>query len=132
MKKLVELFLNISIADFCGKLDQVTNLKEQGIEISKEEALLKKQYMVICVIDKKRSHTYAELAKLLNIKEEEVEDWTFDAISNELIDAKVDQISREVIICSHQFRHVGDQEWKVIHAQIKTWRDRFEHIQKML
>ena len=49
--------------------------------------------MIICDIEKKKSHSYGELAKLLNIKDGDVEDWTFDAISNELIDAKVDQLS---------------------------------------
>ncbi len=131
-KELVDLFVQSSIKDFCGKLDTVSNLKEQGVEISRDEALLKKQYILICSIDKKKAHTYEELAQILNIKPDDVEEWTFEAISNGLLDAKVDQLARQVVICSHQFQHVGKNEWEAIQKQVGAWRGRFEMIQKML
>ncbi len=84
--------------------------------------------MTVCSLDKKKAHSYQDLAKVLNIKEDDVEEWTCDAITNGLIEAKVDQIAREIVILSHQFQSVGEKEWNQIQDQLRTWKSRFETI----
>ena len=34
--------------------------------------------------------TFADLAKLINIKEDDIEEWVIEAMGNKIIDAKID------------------------------------------
>lgn len=67
-----------------------------------EEAVLKKQYIQICSIedvpDQEKEQTFAEIAKLLDIDEDEIEEWIIQAMSHGIIDAKMDQLNEKVII----------------------------------
>lgn len=42
--------------------------------------------------------SFKDLAKLLDIKEDDIEEWVIEAMSNDIIDAKIDQVSEQVII----------------------------------
>jgi len=42
--------------------------------------------------------SFKELAKLLDIKEDDIEEWVIEAMSNDIIDAKIDQVAEQVII----------------------------------
>ena len=67
----MELFsTKTAIKDFCAKLGQLSFLKDGEIPISQDEALQKKHYLIICGIERKSSHSYKELAALLNLKED--------------------------------------------------------------
>ncbi len=41
-KKLIDMFMNSSISDFSKKLDIIAKMKKEEVEITKEQALLKK------------------------------------------------------------------------------------------
>lgn len=59
--------------------------------LTEAEVLLKKSYVQICSLNTdKTNFSYEELAKLLNIEEGNVELWAIDAITNKIIDAKID------------------------------------------
>jgi hypothetical protein len=45
---------------------------------------------------------FSELAKLLDIAEDDVEEWTIEAINNDIIDARIDQINSEIVIKTHK------------------------------
>ena len=66
--------------------------KYKGVyKCSKEDCILKKQNIQLCSSDQsKQVYTYVELAELLNIKKDDVEEWIFESITNELIDARID------------------------------------------
>jgi len=59
----------------------------------------------------KTNFKYSELATLLNIKEAEVEEWAIEAISKQIIDAKIDQQNEAIVIKNHQLREIKKQEW---------------------
>lgn len=80
--------------------------------LSEEDVLLKKSYVQICSLNTdKTNFSYEELSKLLNIKQDEVELWAIEAITNKIIDAKIDQLTREIVIKSHQLKEIKKQEW---------------------
>lgn len=88
-------------------------LQEKGI--SMEEAILKKQYIQICSIedvpDQEKEQSFAEIAKLLDIDEDEIEEWIIQAMSHGIIDAKMDQLNEKVIIKTTMVRMVNQEEW---------------------
>jgi translation initiation factor 3 subunit M len=86
---------------------------------------------------------------VLQIKADEVESWVVAAIGAELIDAKMDQLRRIVIIRSARVpsssrpsshltfsratqRVFTDQQWKQLATSLNTWRDNLSHILKVI
>ena len=59
--------------------------------LSEQDVLKKKTYVQICSINTdKTNFSYDELSKLLDIDPSEVEMWAIEAITNKIIDAKID------------------------------------------
>jgi hypothetical protein len=64
-------------------------MKKESISI--EEATLKKSYVQICSLSTDKSNFgYKDLAELLNVPEDDIEEWAIEAIANKIIDAKID------------------------------------------
>lgn len=64
-------------------------MKEEKLKL--DDVIRKKQYVQICSLKLENSnHHYEDLAKILNIKTEEVEGWAIEAIAAGIIDAKID------------------------------------------
>ena len=74
------------------------------------------------------NHKYEDLANILNIKKEDVEQWAIEAIAGDIIDAKIDQVKEEIVIKSH----IMNQEWKAIKERLGEWKQRFALMQSML
>lgn len=106
-------------------------MKAEGLV--KEDMILKKTYVQICSLNTdKTNFKYAELATLLNISADDVEEWAIDAISNKIIDAKIDQQNQEIVIKSHQLREIKKAEWQCIQNKVRQWRERFELMHTVL
>ena len=65
-------------------------MKAEGI--TESEAIQKKSYVEICSLATTESSNfdYGQLASLLNIAADDVEEWAIEAIANKIIDAKID------------------------------------------
>jgi translation initiation factor 3 subunit M len=74
------------------------------------------------------NHKYNDLANILNIQKDDVEQWAIEAIAAGIIDAKIDQVKEEIVIKSH----IMNQEWKAIKERIREWSTRFSVMQSML
>ena len=102
--------------------------------ISESEAIQKKSYVQICslVTSESSNFDYEQLANLLNIKSDDVEEWAIEAIANKIIDAKIDQMNRRVVIKSTMLKQIKTEEWKRILGKVQTWKDKFERMQMVL
>lgn len=64
-------------------------MQEEGL--TEEEVILKKTYVLICSQSTdKTNFKYSDLATLLNIDQNDIEEWAIEAISRKIIDAKID------------------------------------------
>jgi len=83
--------------------------------------------LLICQLstEKTTNFKYAEVAALLHIEQDDVEEWAIEAIVNRIIDGKIDQINEELIINSHMLSKVGKEEWKTIGVKVGSWKQRF-------
>ena len=72
--------------------------------------------MQICSLSTEKSSNFSfkDLASHLNISESEIEEWAIEAIANKIIDAKIDQMNKYVVIKSHKLRQVKEAEWRSI------------------
>ena len=89
--------------------------------------------MQICSLSTETSNfKYSELATLLNIQVDDVEEWAIEAIANHIIDAKIDQVNKSVVIKGHMLKEVKTAEWKMIQSKVTMWREKFERVQMVL
>mmetsp|Transcript_29913 Transcript_29913/g.22163 ORF Transcript_29913/g.22163 Transcript_29913/m.22163 type:complete len:94 (+) Transcript_29913:846-1127(+) len=86
----MSIFTLDSFKEFELKLKTFEGLmKQEGL--SREEVLRKRSYVRICSLAITQSnHKYSDLANLLNMKEEDIEDWAIEAIQSRVIEAKID------------------------------------------
>lgn len=92
----VDLFLKADVAAFKKDVSKMKKVMDAQ-KIQLEQAILKKQYIDVCSIQSNKM-SFKDLAKLLDIKEDDIEEWVIEAMSNDIIDAKIDQVSEQVII----------------------------------
>ena len=128
--EFVDLFLKNDVAAFKKNISSMKKLMEAQ-SISVEQATLKKQYIDVCSIQSE-TISFKNLAKLLDIKEDDIEEWVIEAMSNDVIDAKIDQVSEQVIIKTSKMRNLKNEEWQLIAKKIQEWKQRFLRIEKIL
>jgi len=75
---------------------------------------------------------YTELAELLDIKDDDVEEWAITAINNDIIDARIDQINEEIVIKTSRLRVLNEAEWLKVKNKITVWKQRFAAIENVL
>lgn len=112
----VDLFLLKEMAQFKTDIKSFQKLMDDHV-VTMEMAIQKKQYIQICSLDlaQKQIYTFKECASLLDIPLEDVEEWFIDAVTNNIIDARMNQMKEEIIIKTHKIRNMSNKEW----AQIK-------------
>jgi hypothetical protein len=107
--EFVDLFLKDEVASFKKNISSMKKLMEAQ-NISVEQATLKKQYIDVCSIQSE-TISFKNLSKLLDIKEDDIEEWVIEAMSNDVIDAKIDQVSEQVVIKTSKMRNLKNEEW---------------------
>ena len=60
---------------------------------------------------------------LLQIKEDEVEEWLVLALKENLLDARLDQIAKEVHVRSAASRAFSEGQWQSLAKRLHNWRD---------
>lgn len=54
---------------------------------------------------------FKDLSAMLDMKEDDIEEWVIEAMSNDVIDAKIDQVNEVVIIKTQKMRNMQKDEW---------------------
>ncbi|KAI8391440.1 uncharacterized protein BYT42DRAFT_556858 [Radiomyces spectabilis] len=75
-----------------------------------------------------RELTYAEIAKNLEISEDDVEMWVIDVIRAGLVEAKLDQLNKTVIVHRSIYRVFGKEQWQQLSTRLRTWKDNLNEI----
>jgi len=113
----MSLFTSTDSKQFEGKVKGFQRLMDSE-KLAMEDVIRKKQYVQICSLKLENSnHKYNDLANILNIKKDDVEQWAIEAIAAGIIDAKIDQVKEEIVIKSH----IMNQEWKAIKERLREW-----------
>lgn len=102
-------------------------------KLSREDVIKKMQYVLICSLKLDNSNfKYEDLANLLNIAQDDVEEWAIEAIANGIIDAKIDQMNSTIVIKSHKLRELNKEEWIAIKGKLALWKEKFQRMQQVL
>lgn len=86
----MSLFTKTDAKNFKEALNGFAKLIKEE-KLTTEELILKKSYVEICSLStEKTNFKFSDLANLLNLDLNEVEEWAIEAISKKIIDAKID------------------------------------------
>jgi len=71
--------------------------------------------------------TFSEIAKLIEIPENEVEYFVIEAITSEFISAKIDQVNSSVIVRHAEARSFNN-EWQNLDKKVEKWKSNIENL----
>lgn len=66
--------------------------------------------------------SYLKVATKLSVTEEQVEEWIVKGVSIGVIQARLDQVNREVNVLHRVHRHFGQDQWIELQQAISKWR----------
>ncbi|KAI9315157.1 hypothetical protein BX666DRAFT_1959766 [Dichotomocladium elegans] len=75
-----------------------------------------------------RELSYADIAKNLEISEDEVEMWVIDVIRAGLVEAKLNQLNKTVLVHRSIYRVFGKEQWQQLSSRLNTWKESLNEI----
>jgi hypothetical protein len=129
---LVKLFLNGDVKD----LDSF-HKKNEGVfkeyEINYTEAMSKMRLLTLATkVHGKSEISLSEVAKALEENEDNVERWVVRALSEGVIDGRIDQLNHKVLVKSAFQREFGKAEWAFLDAKLTQWTENLDHVIKFI
>jgi len=105
--------------------------KEHGLEI--QDAMSKIKLLTLATLAQSRSEmSLAEVAQGLEESEENVERWVVRAISEGVIDGRIDQLNHKVLVKSAFQRKFEKDEWAFLDTKLNSWIDNLESVIKFI
>lgn len=102
-------------------------------DISFDEAIAKIRLLTLATVAHGRSEmSLSEVAQALEEKEDNVEPWVVRAISEGVIDGRIDQINKKVLVKSAYQRKFGQEEWHFLDTKLSQWIDNLENVIKFI
>lgn len=105
--------------------------ESHGLEI--EDAMSKIRLLTLATLAINRSEmTLAEVAEKLEESEENVERWVVRAISEGVIDGRIDQLNHKVLVKSAFQRKFEKEEWAFLDSKLTQWIDNLDNVIKFI
>ncbi|RHZ89166.1 hypothetical protein Glove_18g105 [Diversispora epigaea] len=76
--------------------------------------------------------TYQTIAKALEIEEEEVEMWTIDVIRANLIEAKINQVRKTILVNRSTYRTFTREQWQQLSGKLDGWKQSLTDILQVI
>jgi len=71
---------------------------------------------------------YSEVAKLLEVDESEVEFIVVEAITSDILDARLDQLNKRIVVRHAESRVFTSEEWGRLETKLQKWKDNMTHL----
>jgi len=130
--KLCEIFFSGSLSDmrqFESKNQAL--FKEHGLNTEDVIAKIKLLSLATMALHKNEM-SLAEVATGLEESEEEVERWVIRAISEGIIDGRIDQLNAKVLVKSVFQRQFESTEWAFLDTKLSAWIGNLENVIKFI
>jgi len=130
--ELCKLFLNGDVKDLDNfhKKDPAV-FKDHGVNF--EEAMAKMRLLTLATkVHGKAEISLKEVASALEESEDNVERWVVRALSEGVIDGRIDQLNHKVLVKSAFQREFGKAEWAFLDSKLTQWTDNLENVIKFI
>jgi len=130
--KLCEVFFSGTVndlRDFHKKNEAV--FKQHDLQL--EDCMSKIKLLTLATLARNRAEmTLQEVAERLEESEEGVERWVVRAISEGIIDGRIDQLNHKVLVKSAFQRKFEKDEWAFLDGKLSAWIDNLESVIKFI
>lgn len=130
--QLLNIFVSESLDTFFTFINANPTCLE-SLGLNKEDCITKMRYLslaTLCAANTKVSYTL--IGKTLQIDQSEVENWVVSAMSEEILDAKLDQLKGIVIINRSLQRVFTMNQWKQLRERLNVWTTNIEMLLKIM
>ncbi|KAI8341392.1 hypothetical protein BC941DRAFT_449817 [Chlamydoabsidia padenii] len=124
--KLLDVYLNGNLESY-----QTFISSHSGLIADQQAGMRKIRLLSLASLGSEnlaRELTYGEISKALAINEDQVEMWVIDVIRAGLVEAKLDQLNKTVIVHRSIYRVFGKEQWKQLSVRLNTWKDSLNDI----
>ncbi|KAK3819906.1 MAG: hypothetical protein J3Q66DRAFT_335786 [Benniella sp.] len=131
---VLSVFMSGNVQDYRALVSKDAGLIK-GLGLDEEEALRKIRLLSLASLGSEnlaRELSYQEIAKALEVDEAEVELWVIDVIRAGLVEAKLNQVSRIVIISRSIYRTFGTPQWQQLSQRLSGWKQSLAEILQVL
>lgn len=130
--ELCNVFLTGGVADLT-KFNEKSKKTFKDNGLSYEDARSKIKLLAIASLCLGKSEIHlSEVAKVIEEKEDNVEPWVVRALSDGVIDGRIDQLNQKVMIKSAFQRKFGKEEWEFLDNKLQSWVDNLESVIKFI
>jgi translation initiation factor 3 subunit M len=130
--ELCKLFLNGDVKD----LDNFHKKDEKvfkDYDVNYQEAKSKIRLLTLATkVHGKSEIALSDVAKALEESEDNVETWVVRALSEGVIDGRIDQLNHKVLVKSAFQREFGKNEWAFLDAKLVQWTENLDHVIKFI
>jgi predicted transcriptional regulator len=120
--QLLEIFTWGTYKDYIEFYEKSGNVFFLGKNVDQTELTNKIRLLTLNGLASKADKlSYQEIAEGLDIDESDVELWVVEAITQGLIDVRVDQCQKSVKIRYAEARNFKEKEWKVLKDRVDRW-----------
>jgi translation initiation factor 3 subunit M len=101
-----------------------------NIDIDESKAERKIRLLTLATLSNTPSRTlpYSKIVSSLDIPEDDVEVWLIDIIRAGLVEGKLSQARRELLVHRSTYRTFGRSEWEDLEARLEDWKVALEGI----
>lgn len=128
--ELLSVFMSGNVQDYRTLVGKHAGLiKELGLD--EEETLRKIRLLSLASLGSEnlaRELSYQEIAKALEVSEQEVELWVIDVIRAGLVEAKLNQVSKVVVVNRSIYRTFGTAQWQQLSQRLNGWKQSLAEI----
>ncbi|CAB4394595.1 PCI-domain-containing protein [Rhizophagus irregularis] len=121
---LLKVFLNGNLKEYKAYVDKnPDDVEKFGLSI--EDNTRKIRLLTLASLASEnvsREISYETIAKALEIEESEVEMWTIDVIRANLIEAKINQVKKTILVNRSTYRTFTMEQWKQLSAKLEGWK----------
>ncbi|KAL1916774.1 uncharacterized protein VTP21DRAFT_5478 [Calcarisporiella thermophila] len=121
---LLKIFANGNLGDYKAWKQQNAGILEKH-NLSDEDNVRKMRLLSLASLGSENLANeikYDRIAQALEISEDEVEMWVIDVIRAGLIEAKLNQVAKTVVINRSMFRAFGKEQWQLLSSRLDGWR----------
>ncbi|KAG0040899.1 hypothetical protein BGZ82_006772 [Podila clonocystis] len=128
--ELLSVFMSGNVQDYRTLVAKHAGLiKELGLD--EEETLRKIRLLSLASLGSEnlaRELSYQEIAQALEVSEGDVELWVIDVIRAGLVEAKLNQVSKVVVVNRSIYRTFGTAQWQQLSQRLNGWKQSLAEI----
>jgi translation initiation factor 3 subunit M len=125
---LLKIFVEGTVADYESFNNENANVIKM-YDIDNETVIHSIRLLTLCALcSQEQNLSYDKIASALGVEVEEVEMWVVNAISENLMEAKLDQAMSTVTVSRCAHRSFGTEQWKKLRGQLSGWQKKLSEM----